>query len=107
MLYIFEIEITDPDYTAEQYADAWERASRYIQAAPGARGPRLHRRISDPRRLLAIATWESKAARDAMEQDPPQVVRDIIQSQIPYVSINVVGEFEGPEWEVLPPQEES
>jgi len=104
MLYIFEIEITDPAYTPEQYADAWQRASRYIQAAPGARGTRLHRRIGDSRRLLAIATWDSKADRDAMERDPPQVVRDIIRSQAPYVSITLVGEFEAPEWEVLPPR---
>jgi heme-degrading monooxygenase HmoA len=102
MLYIFEIEITDPTYTAEQYAEAWQRASRYIQAAPGARGTRLHRRIGDPRRLLAIATWDSKAARDAMEQDPPQAVRDIIAAQMPHVRIHLVGEFEAPEWEVLP-----
>ena len=44
MHYIFEVHI-GPGYTPEQYADAWERASRYIQKAPGAQGTRLHRKI--------------------------------------------------------------
>ena len=48
-------------------AEAWVRASRLIQAAPGARGTRLHRKLDDPRVLLAIASWDSKAHRDAME----------------------------------------
>jgi heme-degrading monooxygenase HmoA len=102
MHYIFEVHI-GPDYTAEQYADAWVRASRYIQQAPGARGTRLHRKIGDPTVLLAIATWESKADRDAMESDPPQQIVDIIAEQTPHVEIRFIGEFEAPEWEVLPP----
>ena len=104
MHYIFEVHI-DPeaDYTAEDYADAWIRASRYIQRAPGAQGTRLHRKVGDPNVLLAIATWESKAARDAMEADPPAEVARIIAEQTPYVSINFIGEFEAPEWQVIPP----
>ena len=103
MHYLFEIRITDPDYTAEQYADAWIRASRYIQQAPGARGTRLHRKIDDPRTLLAIATWDSKAARDAMEASAPAEIAAIIATQTPHVELRVIGEFEAPAWEVLPP----
>ena len=102
MYYIFEVRITDPDYTAEQYADAWIRASEYIQRAPGARGTRLHRKIDDPRTLLAIAHWDSKASRDAMEADPPAEIAAIIATQMPHVAIELIGEFEAPEWEVLP-----
>lgn len=102
MHYIFEVTLK-PGYTAEQYADAWIRASEIIQRAPGAQGTRLHRKIGDPSRLLAIATWESKAARDAMESDPPGQVKEIIAEQAPYVEINLIGEFEAPEWTVLPP----
>jgi len=102
MHFLFLIHIK-PGYSAEQYADAWVRASRIIQQAPGARGTRLHRRIGDPDTLLAIATWDSKAARDAMEADPPARVREIIASQASYVDIELIGEFEAPEWEVLPP----
>jgi len=101
--YLFSIEITDPDYSAEQYAEAWVAASRIIQRARGARGTRLHRKIGDARTLLAIASWDSKEARDAMESDPPAEVTRIIESQIPHVSITLIGEFEAPEWEVLPP----
>lgn len=102
MHFIFEVEIK-PGYTAEQYADAWVRASRIIQSAPGARGTRLHRKIGDASRLLAIASWESKAARDAMESQPNDDVARIIAEQAEFVSIHVIGEFEDAEWEVLPP----
>ena len=74
MHYIFEVRIRpDTDYTAEDYAEAWERASAYIQSAAGAQGTRLHRKIGDHSVLLAIATWESKAARDAMAAKLPEV----------------------------------
>lgn len=101
MHFIFEVHLK-PGYSAEQYADAWLRASEIIQRAPGARGTRLHRKIGDPGVLLAIATWSSKAVRDAMEARQPEEVRAIIASQAPFVDIRVVGEFESPEWEVLP-----
>ena len=102
MHFIFEVHIK-PGYSAGQYADAWLRASKIIQRSPGARGTRLHRKIGQPDVLLAIATWESKAVRDAMEATQPAEVRAIIQSQAEFVEIRVIGEFETPEWEVLPP----
>ncbi|HSG91415.1 MAG TPA: antibiotic biosynthesis monooxygenase [Pseudomonadales bacterium] len=101
MLFIFEVRIR-PGYSAEQYADAWVRASRIIQQSPGARGTRLHRRIGDDGVLLAIASWESKAARDAMDAERSEAVRRIIEREAEFVDIRVIGEFEDPEWEVLP-----
>lgn len=101
MHFIFEVHIR-PGYTAEQYAEAWVRASRLIQRAPGARGTRLHRRIGDPDVLLAIATWESKALRDAMEAEANEEIRAIIAEQAEFVDVRVIGEFEAPEWVVLP-----
>lgn len=101
MHFIFEVYLK-PGYSAEQYADAWLRASRIIQRSPGARGTRLHRKIGEPGVLLAIATWESKAVRDAMEARQPEEVRAIIASQAEFVEIRVVGEFEAPDWEVVP-----
>jgi len=103
MQFIFEVHIK-PGHSVEQYADAWVRASALIQQAPGARGTRLHRKIGDPDVLLAIATWDSKAARDAMEDRPSKAVQDIISAQAPFVDIHVVGEFEDPDWEVIPQQ---
>lgn len=101
MIFVFEVRIR-PGYTAEQYADAWVRASEIIQQAPGARGTRLHRKIGDDSALLAIASWESKHARDAMEERPNERVRAIIASQAEYVDVHVVGEFEDPDWIVDP-----
>lgn len=97
MLFLFEVHIK-PGYTAEQYAQAWVRASAIIQQAPGARGTRLHRKIGDPGVLLAIASWDSKAQRDAMETRQPEAVRQIIAREAPFVEIRMIGEFEDAEW---------
>jgi len=100
--YIFEVTVRE-GYTVEEYAEGWIAASRFIQQAPGARGTRLHRKIGDPKTVLAIATWDSKASRDAMESDPPTEISAIIEAQMPHVSIRFIGEFAAPEWMVLPP----
>ena len=101
MHFIFEIHMK-PGYPPERYAEAWVRASEIIQRSPGAQGTRLHRKIGNPDVLLAIATWESKAVRDAMEATPDQQVLDIIAQQAEFVDIKVIGEYEAPEWEVIP-----
>lgn len=101
MKFIFRVHI-QPGHTAEEYAQAWVKASEIIQRATGARGTRLHRRIGKPGELLAIASWESKAHRDAAPQDPQ--VRAILAEAAEYVRIELIGEYEEPEWVVLPPQ---
>lgn len=101
MHFIFEVHIK-PGYSAEQYAAAWIRASEMIQCAPGAQGTRLHRKIGDDSVLLAIATWESKQARDAMETEPNAEISRIIAEQAEFVDVVLLGEFESPEWEVIP-----
>lgn len=99
MIFVFEVTVR-PGYSAEAYADAWVRASEIIQRAPGARGTRLHRKIGDDNTLLAIASWDSKARRDAMESNPSAEVRRIIAEQAEFVDIRVIGEFEDPDWVV-------
>ena len=101
MHFIFEVHV-HPGHSAEEYAEAWLRASAIIQRAPGARGTRLHRKIGDPDVLLAIATWASKEARDAMESQQPEAVRRIIAEQAEFVDVRVIGEFEDAEWVVDP-----
>ncbi|MEM8497432.1 MAG: antibiotic biosynthesis monooxygenase [Pseudomonadota bacterium] len=101
MHFIFEVHIK-PGYSAEQYAEAWVRASEMIQSAPGAQGTRLHRKIGDDSVLLAIATWETKQARDAMEAQPDADIAQIIAEQAEFVEVVLIGEFESPEWEVIP-----
>jgi heme-degrading monooxygenase HmoA len=103
MKYIFEVHIK-PGHTAEQYADVWVRVSEILQQAPGARGTRLHRKIGDPNTLLAIASWESKASRDAMEQRRDERVHVLLQEAAQHCEIRILGEFEEPEWVVEPPR---
>jgi hypothetical protein len=87
MKYIFEVHIKD-GHTAEEYADAWVRASEIIQR--------------DPRTLIAIASWDSKEQRDAMEGQHNPDVAAIIRSAAPFCEIRPLGEFEDPEWVVKP-----
>ena len=101
MRYVFEVRIK-PGHTAEQYAAAWVRVSEILQRAPGAQGTRLHRKIGDPQRLLAIASWDSKASRDAMEQRRDPIVRSILEEAAQHCDIVLIGEFEEPEWVVEP-----
>ena len=101
MIFVFEVHV-HPGHTAEAYAEAWVRASEIIQRAPGACGTRLHRRIGDDRSLLAIASWDSKADRDAMESTPSDEVKRIIAEQAEFVDVRVIGEFEDPDWIVNP-----
>ncbi len=89
-------------YTVEEYAKAWERASEIIQRTPGARGTHLHRKIGAPDTLLAIATWDSKAHRDAKDDRRDEIVRAILDKHATHCEIKVIGEFEEPEWSVLP-----
>jgi len=102
MKFIFEVKIKE-GYRAEDYAEAWVRASQLIQKAPGARGTELHRKIGDPRTLIAIAHWDSKANRDAMEGKPNPEIASIIKGASRYCDIRLIGEFEDPEWRVIPP----
>jgi len=101
VIFVFEVHVR-PGHTAEAYAAAWVRASEIIQRSPGARGTRLHRKIGDDKVLLAIASWDSKPARDAMEANPSAEVQRIIRSQAEFVDIRVIGEFQDPAWVVEP-----
>jgi len=101
VIFVFEVRV-EPGYTAEQYAEAWVRASEIIQRAPGARGTRLHRKIGAPDVLIAIASWDSKEARDAAEAERDPRVQAILDEQAEFVGIRVLGAFEDPEWVVLP-----
>lgn len=103
MKYIFEVRVKE-GYTAEEYARAWVRASELIQRAPGARGTELHRKIGDPNTLIAIAHWDSKAERDAMEASHSPQIDEIIRSAAGFVEVRPIGEFEEPEWVVSYPE---
>ena len=101
MKFIFEVRMK-PGYTVDEYAEAWVRASRIIQQTPGARGTYLHRKIGDANTLLAIASWESKAHRDAKDDRRDETVRAILDLHAKNCEISVIGEFDEPAWSVLP-----
>ena len=101
MKFIFEVRMK-PGYTVEEYAEAWLRASEIIQRTLGARGTFLHRKIGAPDTLLAIATWESKAHRVAKDDRRDETVRAILEKHAKNCEITVIGDFEEPEWAVLP-----
>lgn len=101
MKFIFEVRMK-PGYTVDEYAAAWIRASEIIQRTPGARGTFLHRKIGSPDTLLAIATWESKAHRDAKDDSRNDTVRAILEKHAQNCEVTVIGEFEEPQWSVLP-----
>lgn len=105
MKFIFEVHLK-PGRTVREYADAWVRASEIIQRAPGARGTQLHRNIADPTKLLAIASWESKADRDARDVflKADAGMRAIFAAHLEIVDLKMIGEFEDPEWVVNPQQ---
>ena len=104
MKFIFEVRMK-PGYTVEEYAQAWIRASEIIQRAPGARGTYLHRKIGAPDTVLAIATWDSKEHRDAKDDRRDETVRAILARHAIHCETTVIGEFEDPEWVVLPPDD--
>jgi heme-degrading monooxygenase HmoA len=103
MKFIFKVHLK-PGHTAAEYADAWIRASEILQRAPGARGTRLHRAIGDPTTLLAIASWDSKAARDARlgYLKPDAAMQAVLDAHLGIVNFELIGEFEEAEWVVEP-----
>ncbi|MGH8663531.1 MAG: antibiotic biosynthesis monooxygenase family protein [Burkholderiales bacterium] len=105
MKFIFEVRMK-PGYTVEEYAAAWVEASRIIQRTPGARGTYLQRKIGAPDTLLAIAHWDSKAHRDAKDDRRDATVRAILEKHARNCETTLLGEFEEPEWAVLPEQPE-
>ena len=94
-------------FVASSAEKSSELLLQLIQQAPGARGTELHRKIGEPNKLIAIASWDSKADRDAMDARKDPRIAEIIKSAAPFVEIRPLGEFEDPEWVVLPPGQNS
>ena len=101
MKFIFEVRMK-PGYTVDDYAAAWIRASEIIQRTPGACGTYLHRKIGSTDTLLAIATRASTSHRDAKDDRRDETVRAILEHHAQNCEVTVIGEFEEPEWSVLP-----
>jgi len=99
--FIFEVTMK-PGFSVEEYAKGWVEASEIMQQTPGALGTFLHRKIGAPDTVLAIAHWQSKAARDQKDDDSSETVKNILAKHKKYCEIKLIGEFEEPEWSVIP-----
>ncbi len=102
--FVFEAHIK-AGHTEAEYCEAWERGSAIIQRQPGAQGTRLHRKIGETGVLLAIASWESLAARNAAMEALGEVdanTRNTLDRHETLADIKVIGAFEEPDWAVSP-----
>lgn len=106
MLYIFEVTIKR-GIEVESYIKAWRRGSEIIQKSPGSYGIRLYKKIGEPNKLLNVAAWESKTARDiAMEslKHADAHTRGALHNHEDFGTVKVIGEFDETSWVVdLPP----
>lgn len=105
MKFIFEVEIKK-GCTEQQFVEAWQQGSAIIQRQPGAQGTLLHRFIGSPSKLLAIASWESLEHRNAaMERlSSDAQIRPFLTLHEQFGDVRIIGEFEEPQWRVLPAQ---
>jgi heme-degrading monooxygenase HmoA len=54
----------------EAFVDAWTEFARWLTTMPGAGTARLTRTLSEPRRYLSFAPWESAEAMHAWRNAP-------------------------------------
>lgn len=102
--FVFEAHIK-AGHTEAEYSEAWERGSSIIQRQPGAQGTMLHRKIGEPGVLLAIASWESLAARNtamAALAKVDETTRSTLDRHEALADIDVIGAFEEADWSVIP-----
>ena len=76
-----------------------------IQKEPGAQGTKLYRKIGEPGTFIAIATWESKEARDKafahLKTFDPQT-KEITDKHKEFGDTTVLGFFDEPAESVDP-----
>ena len=66
--YIWTIKLHDSQ-DEQEFIAHWREGSELLQEYEGALGTRIHRVRDQPRSFFLVAEWESRAARDAMDQD--------------------------------------
>ena len=95
MKFIFKIKIKE-GHSEQEYIDAWKKGSAIIQKSLGAKGTILHRKLDEPRVLIAIAEWDSKDLRDLaiekLNQDPE--IQRIINHHKEFGEMEIIGNFE-------------
>lgn len=76
--FVFQARLK-PGCTEQQYIDAWRRGSQLVQVLPGARGTIMHRSLDYSNTYMAIATWDSKEARDSAMYELGQMDQSILE----------------------------
>ena len=61
---------TAKDGEGESFVEAWTEFARWLSTMPGAGTAHLTRDLSEPRRYLSFAPWESAEAMQAWKSDP-------------------------------------
>src|SRR5215208_1983692 len=56
----------------EAFVEAWTEFARWLSTMPGAGTARLTRDLSEPRRYLSFAPWESADDMHAWKSAPPE-----------------------------------
>jgi hypothetical protein len=100
--YIFEVTVKD-GYSVEAYAEGWIAASRFIQKAPVLAARAYIGKLTIQQRFLLLQHGILRPVEMLMEINPPEEIEAIINAQLPFVDIRFLGEFEAPDWVVLPP----
>jgi hypothetical protein len=67
-------------HSIEDYIDDWRAGSKIIQQEPGARGTKLYR-MSNRNVYYAVATWDSRSAREAMLEKLFKKVSDSFEAE--------------------------
>src|SRR6266699_1839907 len=104
MKFIFIVRVK-PGHTEEEYINAWKTGSNIIQKEPGAQGTKLYRKVGKSGEFIAIATWESKDARDkafAHLKTVDAQTSELLDKHKEYGETTVLGFFEEPAKAVYP-----
>lgn len=72
--YLWKITV-EPDKQVA-FIENWRKQSVILQEYPGAQGTKLTKVLDEPNTFLAIAEWESKAARDFMDKDTDEGISE-------------------------------
>ncbi|MEK7603187.1 MAG: hypothetical protein AAB459_03015 [Patescibacteria group bacterium] len=66
--FIWKIQI-DRKFTEQEFINFWRETSTILQKYKGAAGTIIHKVEGEERTYMAIASWQTKADRDAMQAD--------------------------------------
>lgn len=76
--FIWKIQL-NPKFTEQEFIDFWRETSAILQNYKGAAGTVMHKVEGEHRTYMAIASWRTKADRDAMQADTEKGESELAQ----------------------------